>query len=384
MSALAHAAVFTTLYTFPPGIGPAAADVGLVLDQAGALYGVIAGSQALPAGAIFKYNPATGNVITLYVFSGGADGATPHQTLIFDRAGLLYGTTEFGGDFNCLPGGCGTVFKLDPVTFRLTTLHKFADFNADGAYPVTGALVFGLGGNLYGATEYGGAAGMGTVYSISPAGGTLTTLYASGSGPVGGMAQDATGALYGATLAGGFANAGTLFRLTPPAQGQTVWSATTMYSFTGTFDGGTPLSGLVAGNKGSLFGTTESGGNVHGDGTFFRLVPSTGAFSTLHDFTGVAGGTPFVPLAVDAKFNLYGVTPNGGPYPRKCPQGCGSVYEISLVRWQLTTLYDFAGGQAGERPQSPLAIDNAGALYGTALGGKAGGGIIFKVAPGRK
>ena len=34
----------------------------------------------------------------------------PH---IFDAAGNLYGTTQFGGDSNCVPPyGCGTVFKL--------------------------------------------------------------------------------------------------------------------------------------------------------------------------------------------------------------------------------------------------------------------------------
>ena len=33
--------------------------------------------------------------------------------LIFDAAGNLYGTIQFGGDSNCVPPhGCGTVFKL--------------------------------------------------------------------------------------------------------------------------------------------------------------------------------------------------------------------------------------------------------------------------------
>ncbi len=33
----------------------------------------------------------------LYSFTGGADGGEPHQGLVFDHAGNLYGTTFDGG-----------------------------------------------------------------------------------------------------------------------------------------------------------------------------------------------------------------------------------------------------------------------------------------------
>jgi uncharacterized repeat protein (TIGR03803 family) len=34
--------------------------------------------------------------------------------LIFDVAGNLYGTTEYGGDYQCDGTGCGIVFEIRP------------------------------------------------------------------------------------------------------------------------------------------------------------------------------------------------------------------------------------------------------------------------------
>jgi uncharacterized repeat protein (TIGR03803 family) len=50
---------------------------------------------------------------------------------------------------------------------------------------------------------------------------------------------------------------------------------TTIYTFSGGADGGNPGAALVAGPKGSFFGTTEGGGAA-GNGTVFRLLPPAG------------------------------------------------------------------------------------------------------------
>ena len=100
------------------------------------------------------------------------DGNNPSARLVFDSAGMLYGTTAGGPP----EGGYGTVFKLDPATGVLTTLHRFTG-GTDGSTPVPG-LVFGKGGDLYGTTEYGGDSGNGTVFRLKPATGKLATILA--------------------------------------------------------------------------------------------------------------------------------------------------------------------------------------------------------------
>ncbi len=62
--------------------------------------------------------------------------------------------------------------------------------------------------------------------------------------PPGSLIADNSGALYGTTAGGGSSNNGTVFRLTPPAKGQTAWTETVLYRFTGGSDGTAPNAGL--------------------------------------------------------------------------------------------------------------------------------------------
>jgi hypothetical protein len=49
----------------------------------------------------------------LHSFTGGGDGALPQAGLVMDEAGNLYGTAQEGGVAGGCGGlGCGTVFKL--------------------------------------------------------------------------------------------------------------------------------------------------------------------------------------------------------------------------------------------------------------------------------
>jgi uncharacterized repeat protein (TIGR03803 family) len=77
------------------------------------------------------------------------------------------------------------------------------------------------------------------------------------------------GVLYGTTRSGGAAGLGTIFSVTPPAAGQTQWTYKILYSFQGGADGGVPAAALVADGAGSFYGTTETGGA----GTVFRFTP---------------------------------------------------------------------------------------------------------------
>src|SRR5882724_9913491 len=72
-----------------------------------------------------------------------------------------------------------------------------------------------------------------------------TTLYAftggnDGGFPHGGVIAGKKGNLYGVTSSGGANHSGVVFELSPPAQGETAWTQTTLYSFTGGNDGSNP------------------------------------------------------------------------------------------------------------------------------------------------
>jgi hypothetical protein len=98
----------------------------------------------------------------LYSFQGLPDGEYPVGSVVFDKAGNLYGATQEGGSSSCASiYQCGTVYQLaapakegDPGTE--TVLHIFqGNAHNDGASP-QGGLIIDSAGNLYGTTAYGG------------------------------------------------------------------------------------------------------------------------------------------------------------------------------------------------------------------------------------
>lgn len=121
---------------------------------------------------------------TLYSFSGTPDGSLPAGGLVRASNGVLYGTTYFGGPVTKWGGssyGIGTVFQLSPSTsggpWTEKILHNFtAGF--DGYYPAA-APILSPTGVLYGTTQAGGdngancsyayiSNGCGIVFQITP------------------------------------------------------------------------------------------------------------------------------------------------------------------------------------------------------------------------
>jgi uncharacterized repeat protein (TIGR03803 family) len=260
-----------------------------------------------------------------------------------------------------------------------------------------------VNGNFYGTTYLGGMSNEGTVFELTSEG-TLTNLYSfyrngsDGRNPtVGPLLRDRAGNLYGTTEAGGDLSCvsvnpsqkgcGTVFKLSPEGK------ETILHSFKGSpTDGATPLAGLTADSAGNLYGTTYVGGSGCGDGvvggcgTVFKITPA-GVETVLYSFTGGAdGSTPdYVNLLIDSAGNLYGTTLRGGDLTclGSSREGCGVVFKIDPTG-QETVLYAFTGGVSGGYPQSGLARDSLGNLYGTAT---AGGNtcslcdLVFKVDP---
>jgi uncharacterized repeat protein (TIGR03803 family) len=210
----------TILHSFNgnDGVGPSRS---LISDKAGNLYGTTDTFGDFGHGTIFKLT-TTGKLRTLYAFSGGSDGGEPESSLVRDKDGNLYGTTQARGIANCNYGwgGCGVVFKLAPDGTE-TTLYSFTGGD-DGGQPSAG-LIIDAAGNLYGTTEFGGSAncthGCGVVFRIAPDS-TEITLHAfsgqDGSSPVARLTADGKKTfkhLYGVTSDGGSSGHGTIFEI---------------------------------------------------------------------------------------------------------------------------------------------------------------------------
>ena len=237
----------------------------LVSDGCGATFPWLRSALASDC-RVFELSPDDTETV-LHTFEGGADGALPEGALIADNAGNLYGTTPKGGVHNR-----GTVFMVTPKV-KEKVLDAFKRGN-DGDYPHC-TLILDKVGNLYGTTEKGGAANVGTVFKFAP---------------------DGTEAVF--------------------------------YAFKGGSDGAWPVGGLIADSAGNFYGTTnEDGGTGCGDvgcGTEFKLAPD--GTETVHSLNyGSDGAEPWAALTMDRadlKGALLGTAPGGGA------QTQGSIFSI--------------------------------------------------------
>jgi uncharacterized protein YceK len=284
------------------------------------------------------------------------DGEVPEGDLVQDSSGALYGETIHGGVSTCYLAeyhGCGVVFKLTP-------------------------------------------SGSGYVESVIYQFQSIT----DGFQPAGGLVLDSSGALYGVTNFGGTGSCslgcGTVFKLTPTPSG---YSKTTIHEFSGSPDASIPTGKLIMDSSGSLYGTTEAGGNstsCGSCGTVFKLTPSGGGYNEtiLYRFQGGSDGAGVSRgVVADSLGDLYGATTAGGGSAYNCAVGgssCGTVYKLTpstsggVTSYTESVLYAFQGGSDGGAPYSVI-VDATSlvppvALFGTAsLGGSGGYGVVFKI-----
>jgi uncharacterized repeat protein (TIGR03803 family) len=92
----------------PGGTAPYA---GLVGDPAGIVYGTTQSGGDSTRGIVFRFDMQSRVLDVLHTFTGAQRGST-RAPVVRDSAGVLYGTTPNGGDLACA-GGCGTVFRID-------------------------------------------------------------------------------------------------------------------------------------------------------------------------------------------------------------------------------------------------------------------------------
>ena len=363
------------IYSFTGGAdGNEPLSSGVVRDQSGNFYGTTYSGGALNYGTVFKVDPS-GKETVLHSFGQGKDGRTPYAGVVLDPSGRLFGTTYEGGGIRTelCDKGCGTVFTIGP-NGEEKVLHRFTG-GPDGGLPFAG-LIRDDAGNLFGTTEIGGASGVGTIFMVD-ATGTETVLYSfagqpDAQYPEAGLIRDALGNLYGTTAAGGVYGLGTVFKF--DAYGR----ITVLHSFSGGFygDGQAPDTALLRAPNGDLYGTTFQGGNDIG--TVFK-VDTSGNETILHAFGSVPddGAYPESPLASDSHGNLYGTTIQGGT--SGLPGGI--VYQISM-QGAYSIVYNFGGESDGSAPVGPLLRGTDDNFFGTtSSGGKVGPGTVYELIP---
>jgi uncharacterized repeat protein (TIGR03803 family) len=299
-----------------------------------------AGTIPADAGTVFRLTPGATvkdwSISKPHDFcnvSGCPDGGGPRGGVtyvgaaagaLYDGSSALYGTTQSGGTAN------GVVFQITPAAnpdkaWHYAPIYTFcaAQPCSDGSEPQA-ALLADASGNLYGVTSFGGANNEGTLFELSPNGSgfTETVLYsfcnevscADGSEPHGKLIMDGQGHLLGTTSSGGQFGKGSIFEITPNGASST---ETVRYSFCHDAptcsDGSTPQSEVLIDAVGSLFGTTQSGGD--NGGVVYRLKGN--AYAVLYAFCQQAsctdGNAPVAGLISDSTGkHLYGTTLGGG------------------------------------------------------------------------
>jgi uncharacterized repeat protein (TIGR03803 family) len=311
------------------GGGPFA---GLVFDVAGNLYGTTRTGGSNGVGTVFEMTPEAGGWAYNVLDSYGSNAS-----LIGDSGGNLYG--------NIGPGkygeGAATELTHGAKGWEQRWLYSFCPkINPclDGDAPYAG-LTWDTAGNLYGTTELGGkgvGGDWGTVFELehTSTGWKHLLLHSfpgfQGDGKVvyAGVIFDGSGNLYGATNSGGACDTcGTVFKLTRGAEGR--WKESILYNFPKAYDGSSPGASLVFDADGNLYGTAATGGNnacANGCGVVFKLMRASDGkwtYSVVHRFNGNDGANPAAALILDKKGNLYGTTTLGGA------GGYGVVFEIT-------------------------------------------------------
>jgi uncharacterized repeat protein (TIGR03803 family) len=254
-------------------------------------------------------------------------------------------------------------------------LHSF-NSPGNGAYP-DDTLVLS-NGVLYGVTGSGGGTGSGNIFRMNSDGSGYTNLYSfsntpDGSSPYAGLILSGN-TLYGTTIYGGASNDGMVFRINTDGTG-----FTNLHSFVFA-DGKNPYGGLVlVGN--TLYGTTAFGGLVFANsGTVFQVNTDGTGFAVVHSFTALNGeaGSPYSAMIASGN-TLYGTTIGGG-----AGGGFGAVFSIDIPTSTYTTLHSFPGANnepqtEGIYPYAPLVL-SGNTLYGTAYqGGDSGQGLVYSL-----
>ncbi|MGA2741090.1 MAG: choice-of-anchor tandem repeat GloVer-containing protein [Bryobacteraceae bacterium] len=221
----------TVLYNFTGAPDDGSGPTGVTIGGGGVLYGTTGVGGAASAGTVFSLTPpaSEGGAWTeqiIHNFMASGDGQLPSSGVVSGAGGVLYGATLTGGS-----AGLGTVFALKPPAssgspWTEILIHSFTGSGSnDGASP-SSPVGIGSNGVLFGTTRTGGIGNdFGTVFSLTPPAAdgdpwTESILWsftggADGLDPTGGIAFGPHELVFGTTQDGGSASLGTAFFMQP-------------------------------------------------------------------------------------------------------------------------------------------------------------------------
>jgi uncharacterized repeat protein (TIGR03803 family) len=348
----------------------------------GTLYGTSSQGGFGEAGTVFKIQPNGTGLTVLKSFTNSPDGQNPQAGLVLSGS-TLYGATSTGG-----ATGNGTVFAVNTDGTGFTNLYSFQGWS-DGANPQAGLVL--SGGKLFGTTQFGGAFGNGTVFTINIDGTDFINLYnfSNGANPKAGLISSGN-TLYGTTSHGG-TGSGTVFAINSDGTGFTNLYIFSMLVNNTNNDGAYPVASLILSGS-TLFGTAQNGG-LGGSGTLFAISTNGTGFTNFYSFTSTIyelpngsggspgytnsdGANPYAPLLLSGN-TLYGTTSGGGT------NGQGTVFAVGTNGVGFATFHNFAGGGAsdGGRPVAGLILSGS-ILYGTTSygGSQQNDGTLFSIS----
>jgi uncharacterized repeat protein (TIGR03803 family) len=357
---VAHAQTYTDLFDFDGTSHGCCSTFPGVLAQGrdGNLYSTALQGGANNRGVIFK-STLTGTVTVLHNFNV-TDGYNPQGGLSLGTDGNFYGTTVSGGSHSA-----GTIFQITPSGTHMV-IYNFTN-GTDGGFP-RNSPVQGSDGQFYGTTVVGSNS---SIYKVT-ATGTLTKVATLGLECDGPLTVATDGKFYGVTNVGGASNRGSVFSVTNAGVLKTIFSFNDP-------TGALPFGPILQGTDGNFYGTASTGGTSTG-GVVYKLT-SAGVFTVLHNFDGVnraLGNDPVTGLVQGSDGFLYGVTSGGGAHLD------GTIFKIKTDGTGFAVVHDFDGSH-GSAPNSQPLLHTNGKIYGqTNTGGSHNDGVIYSLAAGLK
>jgi len=325
---------------------------------------------------------------TLYTFNGLEAGGNP-AGVTFAPNDALYGWTQSGGNLKCGRGlGCGVIFSLD-----LRNLHYEVLYTNDIAADMPDAIITASNGRVFGTFPNGGKHSQGSVFEITRSGGkeVVHTVFSfpgasGGSVPAYGLTPGPNGTLFGTTQDGGDPryNEGVVFELVP--HGST-FDEHVLWKFGARADGIGP-GGVALMPDGTVVGSTFAGG-TQDVGVFYSLTTSGSGYvqHILYSFkrAGDAHG-PLSAMLIDKAGDVFATSPGGKCNGPGCSSDLGCAVELfptGRYEYADRLLYSFKGRNDGQVPGSPLALGAAGSFFGTTLEGSGpySDGIIYELTP---